>query len=89
MNSLPTPSVCRHNVQTIIPLTCRTLTKAMALHLGAGLPTLGHLSNLEDPSALYVARASPMPEPTTNALRSIRAKIEFGEAGVKKRTKKI
>ena len=49
--------------------------------------TRRHLSNLKDQSALYVARASPMPEPTANAFRSVRTKIEFGEAGVKKRAK--
>ena len=36
------------NVQTLIQLTGGTLTKAMAMHLAAVLPTAGHSINLDD-----------------------------------------
>ena len=36
------------NVQTVIQLTGGTLTKAMAMHLAAVLPTAGHSINLDD-----------------------------------------
>ena len=36
------------NVQTVVQLTGGTLTKAMALHLSAVLPTVGHTINLDD-----------------------------------------
>lgn len=36
------------NIQTIVQLTGGTLTKALALHLAAVLPTVGHSINLDD-----------------------------------------
>lgn len=38
----------RANIQTIVQLTGGTLTKALALHLAAVLPTVGHSINLDD-----------------------------------------
>ena len=58
------------NMQTVIQLTGGTLTKAMAMHLGAVLPNVGHAINLDDQYAEdvvkqrleIVAGASPVPE---------------------------
>ena len=58
------------NVQAIIQLTGGTLTKAMAMHLAAVLPTAGHSINLDDQYAEDVVRerleivegSSPVPE---------------------------
>ena len=58
------------NVQTVIQLTGGTLTKAMAMHLGVVLPTVGHSINLDDQyeedvvdnRLEIVEGASPVPE---------------------------
>ena len=58
------------NVQAIIQLTGGTLTKAMAMHLAAVLPTAGHSINLDDQYAEDVVRerleivegSSPVPQ---------------------------
>ena len=58
------------NVQTVVQLTGGTLTKALALHLSAVLPTVGHTINLDDQyeDDITVARieiaegSSPVPE---------------------------
>ena len=58
------------NVQAVIQLTGGTLTKAMAMHLGVVLPTVGHSINLDDQyeedvvdnRLEIVEGASPVPE---------------------------